>query len=176
MKKYVLVFTLIAIVVCFPLLVFSQVKPSFYAGWGTCTNLGGVLGFGTEVKYKLLSLNAAVGVGHGLESGIIFTERKYGVDIGVKIYSKNNFFGGINYGYITTREIDDEIPGWFTFSFKTKEYYGFSISAGYRVTIYKHLYGMGYLGVASDYLTFMPEKERERVFIPRFGLIIGYEF
>jgi hypothetical protein len=34
---------------------FSQVEASFYTGFGTVTNLGGILGTGLEVKYEMSS-------------------------------------------------------------------------------------------------------------------------
>ena len=149
--------------------IYSQFNPSLYTGIGTCSNLGGVIGIGTEVKYKSLSLNAAVGTGHSLIYGQFFTERDYAIDIGAKVYSKKNFFGGINYGYIETVSTDN---GWFS----TKEYYGFSCSMGYRGAIHKRLYCMLYIGATSHYLAFMPNEYKEKYFIPRFGLIIGYDF
>ena len=161
--KYV---KIIAMAVCLLLSantkIISQIKSSLYMGVGTGTNLGGILGVGTEIKYDFFSFSAAVGP-------TILAEHDYNFDVGIKLYSKYNFFGGINYGFIKS---DKE----WLFNPNMKDYYGFTFSFGYRFTIYRHFYGMGYLGATSDYLTFMSEKEREHILIPRGGFIIGYEF
>ena len=138
---------------------FSQINPSIYIGIGT-PNLGGVLGMGSEIKYNCFSVSAAIGMD-------VFSEHDFNFDIGVKIYSNDRFFGGLNYGHTTSR------GGWFN---SENDYYGFTFSMGYRRTFYKHLYGMVYLGATSDYLTFMPKSKKEKAILPRFGLIFGYEF
>ena len=161
--KYV---KIIALTGCLLLLgntnIFSQINPSLYTGVGSPTNLGGILGVGTEIKYDFFSFSAATGL-------CILSEHDYNFDIGVKLYSKYKFFGGINYGFVRS---DEE----WLLNPNIKDYYGFTFSFGYRFTIYRHFYGMGYLGVTSDYLTFMSEMERKHVLIPCGGFIIGYEF
>jgi hypothetical protein len=153
---------IIVMVVCLFLLVstkiFSQIKPSFYAGVGTFTNLGSLCGIGTEIKHNWVSFNIAAGPG-------IIAEHIFLYDVGVKLYSKYKFFGGINYGFVRGETI-----------FNKKDYYGFTFSAGYKRNIYKHFYGMGYLGATSDYLSFIPKEKRKYALIPRIGFIIGYEF
>lgn len=139
----------------------AQINPSIYTGIGTYTNLGGAVGLGSEIKYKCFSVSAAIG------GPRVFTKHDIFFDVGTKIYSNFGFFGGLNYGYITSKD------GWFN---SKNDYYGFTVSVGYRQTIYKHIYGLAYLGVTSDYLTFMPNNLMEKKFIPRLGLIFGYEF
>ena len=142
--------------------IISQIKSSLYMGVGTCTNLGSGIGIGTEIKDETFSFSAAIGPG-------IFTKHSILYDAGIKLYSKQKFFGGINYGFIRS---DKE----WLFNPDMEDYYGFTFSLGYRFTIYRHFYGMGYLGATSDYLSFMPEEKREHAIIPRIGFIIGYEF
>jgi len=136
---------------------FAQLKSSIYTGIGTVTNLGGIFGIGSEVKYKSVSFSAAMGLEYILE-------HEYSIDIGIKLYSKHNIFGGINFGYCKS----------------PYPIYGptnnFTFSLGYRRTIYKHLYGLGYLGATSDYWAFMPKEDRKHDLLLRLGLIIGYEF
>ena len=139
----------------------AQIQPSIYTGVGTVTNLGGVTGLGTEIKYNSFSISAAIG------GPKVFSENNCNFDIGTKIYSGFGLFGGLNYGYVTSK------GGWFD---SKKDYYGFTLSIGYRCTIYKHIFGMAYLGGSSDYLTFMPDNLMDKKFIPRLGLILGYEF
>jgi len=141
--------------------IFSQIKPSLYTGVGTFTNLGSFCGIGTEINYNWVSFNVAAGPG-------ILTERVFLYDVGIKLYSKYKFFGGVNYGFVRTDGLllDPD----------KKDYYGFTFSVGYKHIIYKHLYGMGYLGATSDYLSSIPKEKREKALIPRIGFIIGYEF
>ena len=155
----------ITIVACLLLLAntktFSQIKPSLYTGIGLGTNLGSVVGIGAEIKYDWISFNVAAGPGILAKHSLLY-------DVGVKLHSKYKFFGGINYGFVRT--------GGLLLDPDKHDYYGFTFSLGYRFTIYRHFYGMGYLGATSDYLAFMSKEKREHAIIPRIGFIIGYEF
>lgn len=122
--------------------------------------MGGIFGIGGEIKYKSYSFSTAIGPGLNMIS-----EHDYNYDVGVKLYSKYNFFGGVNYGFIRTVGL--------LLDSNKKDYYAFTFSIGYRGGIYKHFYYMGYLGATSDYLSFMP---KEKELIPRIGFIIGYDF
>jgi len=157
---------IITIVVCLFLStntkIFSQGKFSLYTGGGTCTNLGGIFGVGGEIKYKSYSFSTAIG------PGLNITEHDYNYDVGVKLYSKYSFFGGVNYGFIRT--IGPLLDS------NKKDCYAFTFTIGYRGGIYKHFYYMGYLGATSDYLSFMSKEKRELALIPRIGFIIGYDF
>ena len=143
---------------------YAELKPSIYMGTGVYTNLGGIFGIGAELKYKSISFNCAL----GLEC-LFLRNPLYNIDIGVKLYLRENVFGGsvfggVNFGYSSKPELF-----WTPIN-------NFTFSIGYRHTIYKHLYGMGYLGLTSDNLAFMPEKDRKYDLIPTVGIIIGYEF
>jgi hypothetical protein len=88
--KYIKV---IVVIVCLFLFantkIFSQINLSLYTGVGTFTNLGGVFGVGSEIKSKSLSFSAAIGPD-------ILGGHYFNYDVGVKLYSKYNFFGGVN--------------------------------------------------------------------------------
>ena len=75
---------------------FAQLKPSIYTGVGLITNLGGIFGIGAEIKYKSVSFSAATGYENIFGD---FDDNNYHIDFGVKLYSKYNLFGGINYVY-----------------------------------------------------------------------------
>ena len=87
----------------------AQIKPSVYVGCGNYTNLGGTVGIGTEIQYKFVSVNAAIGYDHCNQT---FSHKGYyagkervgdnpfiGFDVGVKYYFYKGFFGGVNYGH-----------------------------------------------------------------------------
>ncbi|MDR3339865.1 MAG: hypothetical protein LBT25_07240 [Candidatus Symbiothrix sp.] len=157
-------------------IIFSQVKPSVYAGVGTGTNLGGIVGIGGEVKYNFLSLNVAVGnaLGEQLPEHHTGAKSGFSYDFGCKLYAKFGVFGGINYGLIgaslSTKSGQEELH--------FEKNYGFSFTVGYRRVIYQHIYGLAYAGLTSDkdqnYL--LPAFFDKRGFLPRMGLIVGYEF
>ena len=141
---------------------FAQLQPSIYTGVGLFTNLGGIFGIGSEVKYKSISFNAATGLDYILD--YINGYSIYSIDVGVKWYLSQYVYAGVNYDFSNRQK---SVLGPFN---------NFTFSLGYRHTIYKHLYGMGYLGVTSDYLAFMPKEQRKGYALLRYGLIIGYEF
>ena len=58
-KKRILVIMAIALLCCGSAK--AQITPSVYAGFGNYTNLGGMVGIGTEIRYKFISVNAAIG-------------------------------------------------------------------------------------------------------------------
>ncbi|MDR3218377.1 MAG: hypothetical protein LBU22_05255 [Dysgonamonadaceae bacterium] len=173
-KRFILITFLLLIVS--NTIIFSQVQSSVYTGIGTGTNLGGLVGIGGEVKYNFLSLNVSVGnlLGEQLPEHHSGAKSKFSYDFGCKLYSKWGIFGGINYGLLGaalyTKKGQDELH--------FEKTYGFSFTAGYRRTIYKHIYGLAYVGLSSkkeeNYV--LPAFFDERGFLPRMGLIIGYEF
>jgi len=154
---------------------FSQVEASVYAGLGTWTNLGGPRGIGTEIKYKTFSFSFATG-GWIIMEDVEETKRLWNLDMGVKFYNpKQNFFLGINYGTIgrtATHVFYDFYNKERTVEFKN--YFRPSFSVGWKFTIYNRFYGMGYVGAASDYLSFLPKDQRVFPIVPRFGFMIGY--
>ena len=74
----------------------AQIKPSVYAGIGNYTNLGGTFGIGTEIRYKFVSVNAAIGTAyyHGTFDGleIVGGTPWLGFDFGVKGYVYKGLF------------------------------------------------------------------------------------
>lgn len=155
----------------------AQIKPSVYVGWGNYTNLGGTVGIGTEIRYKFISANAAIG--HDYCNGAFKTGSYkdmepvgdnpfWGFDVGLKCYFIKGFFGGVNYSLLGKRclkETQERV--------KVDNFYGFSFTLGYKWDFYKGLYGMTYLGTTSS-------KEANHWFLggaaPRLGLILGYNF
>jgi hypothetical protein len=95
-------------------------------------------------------------------------------DFGIKLHSKIGIFGGVNYGLIdavlSTKRGQDVLH--------FEKTHGFSFTVGYKHTLYKHIYGLTYLGLTSnkDANRIFPSFFDERGFLPRIGLIIGYEF
>ncbi len=177
-KKRILAIMAIAMLCCSSAK--AQITPSVYAGLGNYTNLGGMVGIGTEIKYKFVSVNAAIGYDHcnqvfshyyaGMER--VGDNPFVGYDIGVKCYFYKGFFGGVNYGLLgknCLQETEERV--------RVDNFYDFSFTLGYRWHYYKGLYGMAWLGVTSNkdanQFVFVFDS---RSFMPRAGVIIGYEF
>ncbi|MDR0232671.1 MAG: hypothetical protein LBI82_11215 [Dysgonamonadaceae bacterium] len=157
---------------------YSQVTPSIYAGCGLGTNIGGIVGIGSEVKYKMISFNVAIGStlgGGGLldiaTHSDIGPNLRLDYDFGVKLYSKVGVFLGLNYGLIGAEEYTTE-SGLLLFE-KT---HGFSFTLGYRHSIYKNFYGLGFIGLTSNKKENTLNIFGDKSFFPRLGLIVGYEF
>ena len=153
----------------------AQIKPSVYAGIGNYTNLGGTFGIGTEVRYKFISVNAAIGTIYypskafeNLE--IVGGNPWFGFDFGVKGYAYKGLFAGVNYGVLGKyryMETQDQV--------RVRNLYGFSFTAGYKWHYYKGIYGMVYAGTtsskkANNWLGEFGGVE------PRFGIQLGYDF
>ena len=163
---------------------FAQLTPSIYAGCGLGTNIGGTVGMGTEVKYKMISFNVAIGslLGKGGLWDIapyseIGSSLKLDYDVGVKWYSDFGMFLGVNYGIIATSTYYKESDTAQDFP-QIKPQRGFSFTLGYRHSIYKNLYGLGFVGLTSSKeqnYTSLPFRDDKFLF-PRIGLILGYEF
>jgi hypothetical protein len=162
----------------------AQITPSVYTGMGIVANLSSVLKLGGEVKSNLFSFDVAVCY---IENAGLFRAKpkdnmRLDYDLGMRIHSKIGVFGGINYGYLEGpyRIIDSEEYG---------KIHGFSLSVGYRRTIYKHFYGLVDLGftstkgrekyISEGFHLFGGESEvhkTENPFAIRFRFVIGYEF
>mgnify|MGYP003064442645 CR=1 FL=1 len=147
---------------------FAQITPSVYVGMGTGTNLGATNGVGTEIRYKMVSANAAVGTAWIKDNGRHHPESHspFGWDVGLKVYPIKGWFLGANYGVISggSGTCKDCSEGELLF---TKQW-GFSFTTGYRWRFYKGLYGMGFVGLT--------DKKEINSFFPRFGLLIGWDF
>lgn len=150
---------------------YSQINPSVYVGYGNGTNIGGNVGIGTEIKYKMFSANAAIGSWIDEFPEHTGAKNRFDYDFGVKIYSKIGIFAGVNYGLIST--------SLYTKNGQEKLHFekvrAFSFTIGYRRTIYKNLYGLVFLGLTSNkdenYIKIFDEED----FFPRIGLLIGFE-
>ena len=179
-KKRILVTMAFALLCCCSAM--AQINPSVYAGLGNYTNLGGTVGIGTEIRYKFISVNTAIGY-DGCNQ--VFSHRGYyagkervgdnpfiGFDVGVKCYFYKGFFGGVNYGLLGKYCLEETAE-----RVRVNNFYDFSFTLGYKWHSYKGLYGMAWMGVTSN-----REANQfvfvfgSRSFIPRAGLIIGYEF
>ena len=164
MKKMILIMALL----CLQAAAFAQFTPSVYAGVGTGTNLGATGGIGTEIRFKMVSANVAVGSAWIIDNGHHHpdSESPFGWDVGLKVYPVKGWFLGANYGVIsegsgTCKECSE---GELLF----KKQWGFSFTTGYRWRFYKGLYGMGFVG--------MTDKKGINSFFPRFGFIVGWDF
>ena len=79
-------FYLVICLLIIQLNIYSQVIPSVYTGWGFGTNIGGTIGIGSEIKYKKVSLNAAVGSWIGEFPEHTGSQSRFDYDLGVKLY------------------------------------------------------------------------------------------
>ena len=152
----------------------AQITPSVYVGAGNYTNLGGTFGIGTEVRYKFISANAAIGTAyyHGIFDGleIVGGTPWLGFDFGLKGYIYKGLFAGVNYGVLGKyryMETQDRV--------RIRNLYGFSFTVGYKWHYYKGIFGMVYAGTtsskkANNWLGELGGVE------PRFGLQLGYDF
>jgi len=167
----------------FAIKTFAQLIPSIYIGCGTGTNIGGVFGIGSEIKYKMVSLNVATGSMFG-DDFLVFSSAPnigsslwFGYDFGVKLHSDLGAFFGVNYGiigaskYYTEKDLSQDFPQYESVN-------GFSFSLGYRHSIYKNFYGQYFIGLTSkkkyNYMD-APILDAKYIY-PRIGLIMGYEF
>lgn len=167
--KRVLIFTLL---IALQLNIYSQITPSVYTGIGMGTNLGGAVGIGTEIRYKMISFNCAIG--SWIDEFLAHTgdQSRFDYDFGLKLYSKYGLFLGTNYGIIGEALYTKDGQDIMHFE-KT---HGFSFTLGYRRNIYKNIFGMAYIGLTSNKnentLAIFDDKQ----FIPRLGIIFGYDF
>lgn len=152
----------------------AQITPSVYVGLGNYTNLGGTVGIGAEIRYKFISVNAAIGTVYnmgafdGLE--IVRGNPWLGFDVGVKCYVFKGLFVGVNYGVLGKyryMETQDRV--------RVRDLCGFSFTTGYRWNFYKGIYGLVYTGTTSskDANNFLGDLGGIQ---PRFGILLGYEF
>ena len=152
----------------------AQITPSVYVGWGNYTNLGGTVGIGTEIRYKYISANAAIGTAYnfgafdGLET--VGANPWLGFDVGIKGYVYKGLFAGVNYGVLGKyryMETQDRV--------RVRNLYGFSFTVGYKWNYYKGIYGMAYAGWTSskDANNFLGDFGG---YIPRVGITLGYDF
>ena len=151
--------------------IYSQIIPSVYTGIGMGTNLGGAIGIGSEIRYKMVSFNFAIGSWIDEFPEHTGAKSRFDYDVGLKLYSKYGLFVGTNYGligealYTSGQDI-----------MHFEKTHGFSFTLGYRHDIYKNIFGLAYIGLTSskkeNYLTLFDN----RTFFPRVGLIFGYDF
>jgi len=152
--------------------IYSQIIPSIYTGYSMGTNIGGEIGIGSEIKYKMISFNAAIGSLLGKLPAHTGAKTRFDYDFGIKLYPYSGAFLGVNYGLIDAKLYTKSGQDLLHF----EKIHGFSFTLGYRHSIYKNLYGLGFIGLTSNkkvnYFTLFGNK----TFIPRIGLLIGYEF
>ena len=179
-NKRVLATVVIALLCCFSAK--AQITPSVYAGLGNYTNLGGMVGIGTEIQYKFVSVNAAIWYdgcnqvffhkGHYAGKERVGDNPFMGFDVGVKCYFYKGFFGGVNYGLLGKYCLEETVE-----RVRVDNFYDFSFTLGYKWHCYQRFYGMAWLGVTSNkdanQFVFIFDSKS---FVPRVGLIIEYEF
>ena len=149
----------------------AQITPSVYTGVGMAANLGGLVGIGTEVRYDFFSVNAAIGGAYfnSYENKEFIGDHPYlGYDVGIKCYFFKGLFGGVNYGVIDKEHRTTDAPN----VREVEDVCAFSFTVGYKLNIYKGIYGMTYFGTTSD----EAHNEFWGSFIPRIGLVFGYDF
>lgn len=168
MKKIIIIIALL----CIQVAAFAQITPSVYAGVGMGTNLGGGVGIGTEMKYKFISFNAAVGCWGKKLPEHTGPQIQLGYDVGFKVYPIKGWFLGVNYGIMSEPLYIEDASG----SMNLQNVQGFSFSTGYRLRFYKGLYGMAYLGITDSKKINKPVILGKQMAIPRFGFIVGWDF
>ncbi len=149
----------------------SQIQPSVYVGAGTCVNLGGIVGVGTEVRHKMFSLNGSVGV---LPNRLLSDEgsAKIGYDFGLKFYPIYGFFIGANYGI--NNVIFESQNGQDITDFECL--YGVSFTGGYKWNFYANWFVSAYVGCGiskNSHIRLFPKKT---IVDPVIGLFFGYNF
>lgn len=167
--KYIITLVLL---IGFQLNSFSQITPSIYTGFGMGTNLGGSIGLGTEIKYKKVSFNCAIGSWIDEFPAHTGAQSRIDYDLGLKLYSKYGLFIGANYGIIGEALYTKDGQDIMHFE-KT---HGFSFTFGYRKSIYKNIYGLAYIGLTSNKKENTLSIFDDKTFFPRLGIILGYEF
>ena len=168
MKKMILIVALL----CLQVAAFAQFTPSVYAGVGTGTNLGGGVGIGTEMQYKFVSANAAVGCWWNKLPEHKGPQIQPGFDVGLKVYPLKWWFLGVNYGIMNEPlYIDDPSEG-----LHLQNSIGFSFTTGCRIRFYKGLYGMAYIGFTDSKKINQPTILGKQMSLPRFGFIVGWDF
>ena len=160
--KHIIIMT---VLLCLQVAAFAQITTSVYTGVGTGTNLGGNIGVGSEIRYKIVSVNAAVcPAWKSSKSHHPDSESLFGWDVGLKVYPIKGWFLGVNYGVISEGSYKDISTGQSVFS----KQWGFSFTTGYRWCFYKGLYGMGFAGLT--------DKKGINTFFPRLGFVLGWDF
>lgn len=145
----------------------AQITPSVYLGMGGFTNLGGGIGVGTEVQYKSISANAAIGAAYfrgSHEKEYVGDNPYFGYDFGLKCYVYKGLFCGVNYGVLLKDHIA-ESPN----VTRVENRKGFTFSLGYKMPFLNSFYGLAYIGLTSD-------EYANRFFnsvMPRIGFILG---
>ncbi len=163
---------IIIMILGFQVAAFAQITPSVYTGFGMCTNLGGSIGIGTEMKYKFISVNAAVGSWAGKLPAHTGLQSPFGFDVGLKVYPIKGWFLGVNYGIMNEAlYTEHSSEGW-----HFQKDCGFSFTTGCRWSFYKGLYGLVYVGVTESKDVNSPNVMGMQMFIPRFGFILGWDF
>ena len=150
---------------------YSQIQPSVYTGYGIFTNLGGPVGVGSEFRYKIISFNCAVGIYPVKFSSHTIAQSRFDYDFGLKLYSKYGLFVGINYGII-----GDVLYNVSLDTMRYEKIHGFSFTLGYRWSIYYNVFGLVYFGLTSDKRENIIDILGNKGFIPRLGILIGYDF
>lgn len=167
--KYI---TILILLLGLQLSTFSQITPSIYTGIGMGTNLGGAVGIGTEIRYKIVSFNCAVGSWIDEFPAHTGAQSRLDYDLGLKLYSKYGLFLGTNYGIIGEALYTKDGQDIMHFE-KT---HGFSFTIGYRRNIYKNIFGLAYFGLTSNKQENTLAIFDDKSFVPRIGIILGYDF
>lgn len=167
-KKYLFFFLLVSL----SSLTYSQLKPSVYAGIGLGTNLGGTVGIGSEIKYKFISFNAAVGSWLGEFPEHTGDKSRLDYDFGIKVYPYKGLFLGVNYGLLGSALYSKQNQSLLHFE-KTR---GFSFTLGYKQSVYKNTFIMAYFGTTTNKMENTLNLGDNSGFLPRLGIILGYDF
>ena len=122
-------------------------NPSLYVGIGNGTNLGGNLGLGLEVPFRLgdgahLALNVAGGFLPREQD--LYDPSRFDFDVGVKLYPlvKHQIFVGLNYGLYRVDE-SKALPLVPYSKVRT-----LSLLIGWRVPLRQSFYLNGYIGTS----------------------------
>jgi hypothetical protein len=169
----------------------QPVSPSLYTGFGLGTNLGGLVGVGTEVQVgDYLSASVAVGTWpEAMRTEDLRGPSPFDFDVGVKVYpfkTRNWVYAGLNYGVIEEEIISTSAPfpsprsstgsaPLLTETNRLTKTRGFSFSLGARTPSWNRLYASTFLGVTANGDVNTLSVFDTDAFFPRFGLMIGIE-
>ncbi len=155
---------------------YSQVRHSLYIGTGFNTNLGGEIGIGTELHFKKVSFNLALGASLPKEdlSSVTGEQSRFDYDIGLKLHLFHNFHFGLNYGLIAARLYTK--GGQEKLHFEKN--HGFSYTVVYRQDFFKHFNWLIYFGITSkseeNYWQVFRINGSKKYFAPRLGFLLAY--
>ena len=151
----------------------QSASPSLYLGLGTGTNIGGTVGVGLELPFKQrFSASAALGLWPEALKHRVSEGGALDFDVGLKAFPFGPFFfAGVNYGIINAEYVRNGTEN----SSRFRKRHGFTFSLGLRTPSYRGVHLSGFGGFTSDAQSNYVDVFDRQIFVPHFGVTIGYE-